>query len=66
MRLNSPDNFFTVYQTIAAIELRPGCDDFGSIRVICTTSSYETARRFAQLAAKMNRLPLVDYVSRVT
>ena len=66
MYLNSSDNFFTVYQTIATIELRAGCDDFSCIRVICTTSSYENARDFAQLAAKMNRLPLVDYVSLLT
>lgn len=62
MCLNSSDNFFTVYQTKTQIELRTGCDDFGDVRVICTTTSYENARTLAQLAAEMNHLPLVDYV----
>jgi len=66
MRLNSPNNVFTVYQTATEIKLQAGCDDFGGARVICTTLSYENARGLAQLAAKMNQLPLVDYVSRMT
>lgn len=66
MYVNSPDKFFTVYQTIARIELRAGCDDFSGVRVVCTTLSYENARGFAQLAAEMNHLPFVDYVSRMT
>ncbi|HIK17964.1 MAG TPA: hypothetical protein IGS53_22120 [Leptolyngbyaceae cyanobacterium M33_DOE_097] len=66
MRLNSPDNFFTVYQTKTEIELRAGCNDFGGTRVICTTTSYENAKGLAQLAAKMNHLPLVDHVSLLT
>lgn len=48
------------------IELRAGCNDFSGARVICTTTSYENVRDLAQLAAKMNHLPLVDYVSRTT
>lgn len=66
MCINSPDNFFTVYQTTTEIELRTGCDDFSDVRVICTTTSYENARNLAQLAAEMNHLPLVDYVRLLT
>lgn len=66
MHLNSPDNVFTVYQTTTKIVLQAGCNDFFGARVICTTPSYENAKGLAQLAAEMNHLPLVDYVSHMT
>lgn len=55
-------SFFTVYQTQAAVELRLGHHDCPSIRTVCSTVSYENAKRFAQYCAEINHLPFVDYV----
>ena len=56
-------SFFTIYQTQAGIELRPGCDDSSAeARLICTYKSYESAYETAQLIAHNRSMPLIDCV----
>ncbi|HEY9663751.1 MAG TPA: hypothetical protein V6C65_35325 [Allocoleopsis sp.] len=58
----SPVTNFTVYQTATAIILEGGCKDYNTVsRIMSTSRSYEIAQGFAQLAAKLHNLPLIDY-----
>ncbi|MDX2100448.1 MAG: hypothetical protein SFW36_21950 [Leptolyngbyaceae cyanobacterium bins.59] len=54
--------FFTIYQSQRAIELRLGCDDYPSTRIISTSRSYESAYQVALSAAVSKQLPLENYV----
>jgi hypothetical protein len=53
---------FTVYKTAKAIELRPGCEDYRCYRVIGTCRNYNLAYEMAENSAKLNHLPMIDYM----
>lgn len=54
--------FFTVYQTAQGIALRAGCQDYMNWQAIHSSKSYESAYRFAQIAAAHRAVPFDDYV----
>lgn len=60
--LEAPNHFFTIYQSKRAIELRLGCDDYPSMRIISTSKSYKMAYQVACSTAETKNLPLENYV----
>ncbi|MEC4806261.1 MAG: hypothetical protein SAJ72_18555 [Jaaginema sp. PMC 1080.18] len=54
--------WFTVYRTSKTIELRPGCEDYRTYQVIGTCRDYTMAFQLANSAAKVNHLPMIDYM----
>lgn len=53
---------FTVYKTKKAIELRPGCADYRAHRTIGSYRDYIMAFQMAETSAKINHLPMIDYI----
>lgn len=58
--------WFTVYKTPKTIELRPGCEDYRAYQVIGTCRDYTLAFQLANSAAKLNHLPMIDYMLQLT
>jgi hypothetical protein len=61
MQARSAKPIFTVCQTTAAIELKVGLSDHPGSRVICSTMSYDMAKRMGQLSSRMASLPFIDH-----
>jgi len=61
--LSGTTMLYTVYQTPTCIEIHPGCQDYHSMRVICTSVSYEGAYDAAYASSLRQNLPIIDYVT---
>jgi len=55
-------SYFTVYKTAQAIEVHAGCEDYESMRVICTCLEYQQACEIARLVSNLHHLPVIDFV----
>ncbi len=53
---------FTVYESASGIEVREGCEDYNTSRVICTCLSYHQALETAEFSASIHSLPVINYV----
>lgn len=53
--------FFTVYQTQDAIELRCGREDLQNCRIVCSSLLYDSAYHIAVLSAHLNQLTFVNH-----
>jgi hypothetical protein len=58
-----PPSFFTVYLSKDGIELGPGCQDYPTAHVLFSSTSYESAQHFAQIAADRRQLPVKSWVN---
>lgn len=53
---------YTVYQSEYGIEIREGCEDYNTSRVICTCLSYRRAIETAQSSSHIHSLPIINHV----